>query len=135
MYKEILTKITSGQKLTEAEIFDLIAAINHNEITDVQIAGFQVGLLMKGTSLEKLSAFAKAIRANCVPQKPQVMEELMDTCGTGGGLPTFNISTATALVTAAASIPITKHGSRSISSLTGSTAVSPRHVQSSAAGG
>lgn len=123
MYKEILTKITTGQKLTEPEIFELIAAINRDEITDVQIAGFQVGLLMKGTSLEELSAFAKAMRANCVPLKPQVSGELMDTCGTGGGLSTFNISTATALVAAAAGIPIAKHGSRSISSLSGSADV------------
>ncbi len=123
MYKEVLTKITSGQKLSEQEIFDLIAAINRDEITDVQIAGFQVGLLMKGTSLEELAAFAKAMRANCVPLKPNVSSELMDTCGTGGGLSTFNISTATALVAAAAGIPIAKHGSRSISSLSGSADV------------
>jgi len=123
MYKEVLTKITSGQKLSEQEIFELIAAINKDEITDVQIAGFQVGLLMKGTSLEELAAFAKAMRANCVPLKPGVGAELMDTCGTGGGLSTFNISTATALVAAAAGIPIAKHGSRSISSLSGSADV------------
>ena len=123
MYKEILTKITSGQKLSEQEIFELIAAINKDEISDVQIAGFQVGLLMKGTSLEELAAFAKAMRANCVPLKPRVSAELMDTCGTGGGLSTFNISTATALVAAAAGIPIAKHGSRSISSLSGSADV------------
>ena len=123
MYKEILTKVTAGQKLTEKEIFDLIAAINRDEITDVQIAGFQVGLLMKGTSLEELAAFAKAMRANCVPLKPKVTSELMDTFGTGGGLSTFNISTATALVAAAAGIPVAKHGSRSISSLSGSADV------------
>ena len=123
MYKEILTKITTGQKLSEQEIFDLIAAINKDEITDVQIAGFQVGLLMKGTSLEELAAFAKAMRHNCVPLRPKVSAELMDTCGTGGGLSTFNISTATALVAAAAGIPIAKHGSRSISSLSGSADV------------
>ena len=123
MYKEVLTKITSGQKLDEEEIFDLIAAIKRDEITDVQIAGFQVGLLMKGTSLEELAAFAKAMRHNCVPLRPRVSAELMDTCGTGGGLSTFNISTATALVAAAAGIPIAKHGSRSISSLSGSADV------------
>ncbi len=123
MYKDILTKVTTGQKLTEQEIFELIAAIRNDEITDVQIAGFQVGLLMKGTSLEELAAFAKAMRANCVPLKPNVGAELMDTCGTGGGLSTFNISTATALVAAAAGIPIAKHGSRSISSLSGSADV------------
>lgn len=123
MYRDILSKITTHQKLSEEEIFSLIAAINQDEITDVQIAGFQVGLLMKGTSLEELSAFAKAMRANCVPLRPKVSAELMDTCGTGGGLSTFNISTATALVAAAAGIPIAKHGSRSISSLSGSADV------------
>lgn len=123
MYKQIMTKITTGQKLTEEEIFSLISAINQGEVSDVQIAGFQVGLLMKGTSLEELSAFAKAMRANCVPLRPHVSAELMDTCGTGGGLSTFNISTATALVAAAAGIPVAKHGSRSISSLSGSADV------------
>lgn len=123
MYKQIMTKITTGQKLTEEEIFSLIAAINRSQISDVQIAGFQVGLLMKGTSLDELSAFAKAMRANCVLLRPHVTAELMDTCGTGGGLSTFNISTATALVAAAAGIPVAKHGSRSISSLSGSADV------------
>ena len=123
MYKEILSKITGGEKLDEKEIFEVIAAIKNDEISDVQIAGFQVGLLMKGTDLKELAAFAKAMRANCIPLRPKVSAELMDTCGTGGGLSTFNISTATALVAAAAGIPIAKHGSRSISSLSGSADV------------
>ncbi|MBQ9881672.1 MAG: anthranilate phosphoribosyltransferase [Synergistes sp.] len=123
MYKEILSKITGGEKLSEKEIFEVIAAIKNDEISEVQIAGFQVGLLMKGTDLKELAAFAKAMRANCIPLRPRVSAELMDTCGTGGGLSTFNISTATALVAAAAGIPIAKHGSRSISSLSGSADV------------
>ena len=123
MYKDILTKLTTHQRLTESEIFELIAAIKRDELTDVQIAGFQVALLMKGTGLEELAAFAKAMRANCVPLRPKASEQLMDTCGTGGGLSTFNISTATAIVAAAAGIPVAKHGSRSISSLSGSADV------------
>lgn len=123
MYKDILTKVTTHKELTKEEIFELISAINNNEISDVQIAGFQVALLMKGASLDEIAAIAKAMRENCVPLKPNVSEELMDTCGTGGGLSTFNISTATALVAAAAGIPIAKHGSRSISSLSGSADV------------
>ncbi|NLV48282.1 MAG: anthranilate phosphoribosyltransferase, partial [Clostridiaceae bacterium] len=87
------------------------------------IAAFQVALLMKGTSLKEISSIARAMRENCVPLKPNVSAELMDTCGTGGGLSTFNISTATAIVAAAAGIPIAKHGSRSISSLSGSADV------------
>ncbi|MGE5580194.1 MAG: anthranilate phosphoribosyltransferase [Bacillota bacterium] len=123
MYKEIMGKTTNGQELTEQEIFDLIAAINKDEVSDVQIAGFQVALLMKGASLAEIAAIAKAMRQNCVPLRPRVSAELMDTCGTGGGLSTFNISTATALVAAAAGIRIAKHGSRSISSLSGSADV------------
>ena len=94
-----------------------------DEVSDVQIAGFQVGLLMKGTEVSELAAFASAMRENCIPIRANVPEEMMDTCGTGGGLSTFNISTATALVAASAGIPIAKHGSRSLSSLSGSADV------------
>ena len=123
MYKDIMTKITTRQELTDEEIFELIAAINSDGISDVQIAGFQVALLMKGASLREIAAIARAMRENCIPLRPKVEGELMDTCGTGGGLSTFNISTATALVAAAAGIPVAKHGSRSISSLSGSADV------------
>lgn len=123
MYKNIISKVTTGQELTESEIAALIGAIRDGRVSDVQIAGFQVGLLMKGASLSEIAAIAKAMRENCVPLNPRVKEPLMDTCGTGGGLSTFNISTATALVAAAAGIPVAKHGSRSISSLSGSADV------------
>ena len=123
MYKDILAKVTNKEQLTAEEISEFISAVANDEVTDVQIAGFQVGLLMKGTSVDELAAFANAMRENCVPIKVNVADEMMDTCGTGGGLSTFNISTATALVAAAAGIPIAKHGSRSISSLSGSADV------------
>jgi anthranilate phosphoribosyltransferase len=123
MYKKIMAKITNRQELFETEIFELISAINEGTVSDIQIAGFQVALLMKGASLQEIAYIAKAMRDNCVPLRPKVDVELMDTCGTGGGLSTFNISTATAIVAAAAGIPIAKHGSRSIASLSGSADV------------
>jgi len=123
MFKDILAKITNKETLTPDEISEFIGAVAADEVTPVQIAGFQVGLLMKGTSVEELASFANAMRKNCIPIKVNVDAEMMDTCGTGGGLSTFNISTATALVAAAAGIPIAKHGSRSISSLSGSADV------------
>ena len=123
VYKEILTKLTAHEELTEQEIFELIRSVNQDEVSDVQIAGFQVALLMKGASLREMASIAKAMRQNCIPLRPHVTEEMMDTCGTGGGQSTFNISTATAIVSAAAGIPIAKHGSRSISSLSGSADV------------
>jgi len=122
-YKDILAKTTTGQELSEPEIAELIRAIKQDAVSDVQIAGFQVALLMKGASLQEIAAIAKAMRDNCVPLRPQVSAETMDTCGTGGGLSTFNISTATAILAAAAGIPIAKHGSRSIASLSGSADV------------
>ncbi|MGE4274228.1 MAG: anthranilate phosphoribosyltransferase [Desulfitobacterium sp.] len=123
MYKNILNKATNHNELSEKEIFELISAIKNDEVSDVQIAGFQVALLMKGSSTKEIGYIAKAMRENCVPLRPNVKEDLMDTCGTGGGLSTFNISTATAIVAAAAGIRIAKHGSRSISSLSGSADV------------
>jgi len=123
MYKEVLSKVTNHKEMTGQEISQLIAAINSGDVSDVQIAGFQVALLMKGATQDELAHFAKAMRENCVPLRPNVKGELMDTCGTGGGLSTFNISTATAIVAAAGGISIAKHGSRSLASLSGSADV------------
>ena len=123
MYKEVLSKVTTFQEMEYEDISALIAAINAGEVSDVQIAGFQVALLMKGATQDELAYFAKAMRDNCVPLQPKVSGELMDTCGTGGGISTFNISTATAIVAAAAGIPVAKHGSRSLASLSGSADV------------
>ncbi|MDR2204306.1 MAG: anthranilate phosphoribosyltransferase [Nitrososphaerota archaeon] len=123
LYTEVLTKITHHQELTETDISNLITAIRKGDVSDVQIAGFQVALLMKGASKQEIAYIAKAMRDNCVPIKPKISNELMDTCGTGGGLSTFNISTATAIVAASTGIPIAKHGSRSLASLSGSADV------------
>ncbi len=123
MYKEVLTKVTSRQEMSGEEISALVASINEGNVSDVQIAGFQVALLMKGTTENELAHFAKAMRDNCVPLRPKVSGDLMDTAGTGGGLSTFNISTATAIVAAAGGILMAKHGSRSLASLSGSADV------------
>lgn len=123
MYKTILQKITCGQNLTKSEVEEVIQAINNDELTEGQISGFLVALVMKGSTLEEITYIAEAMRKVCVPLHPNVKHEMMDTCGTGGGLSTYNISTATAIVSASAGIPIAKHGSRSISSLSGSADV------------
>jgi anthranilate phosphoribosyltransferase len=123
MIKDVLQKLTAKQDLTAEEAYSLIVAIKNDELSNVQIAGFQVALLMKGPTLTEITAIAKAMRDNAIHINPKVGEELMDTCGTGGGLSTFNISTATAFVAASAGIPVAKHGSRSISSLSGSADV------------
>jgi anthranilate phosphoribosyltransferase len=123
LVQDVLRKLTAGENLTAEEAYNLIVAIKNDQLSSVQIAGFQVALLMKGPTLEEITAIAKAMRDNCETISPQVDSELLDTCGTGGGLSTFNISTAVAIVAAAAGIPVAKHGSRSISNLSGSADV------------
>ena len=123
MYKDILQKLTNRENMTEEEVLEIISDINADKLTEGQISGFLVALVMKGATLEEVAYIAKAMRKNCIPLTPNTAAEMMDTCGTGGGLSTYNISTATAIIAAAAGIPIAKHGSRSISSLSGSADV------------
>ena len=123
MYKDILNKLTNKVDLTREEVAEIITDIREDRLTEGQISGFLVALVMKGTTLSETAYIAKAMRENCIPITPNVPAELMDTCGTGGGLSTYNISTATAIIAAAAGIPVAKHGSRSISSLSGSADV------------
>ncbi len=121
--KPILSKLTENFDLERTEIYDVIDAINAGQLSDVQIAGFLVGLLSKGPSIKEVAYIAQAMRKNCIPMRVSVKSELTDTCGTGGGLTTFNVSTANAILTASAGIPVAKHGSRSISSPSGSADV------------
>ena len=86
MYKTILQKITCGQNLTKSEVEEVIQAINNDELTEGQISGFLVALVMKGSTLEEITYIAEAMRKVCVPLHPNVKHEMMDTCGTGGGL-------------------------------------------------
>jgi anthranilate phosphoribosyltransferase len=120
VFKDSLGKLTQGQNLDDAELTEFVEAMGSDEVTDVQIAGLLVALLIKGPTVDEVAAIARAMRANCVQIEPKVTGNLTDTCGTGGGLTTFNVSTANAILTAAAGIPVAKHGSRSISASSGS---------------
>ena len=121
--RPILSKLTENFDLDRSEIYGVIDAIHAGQLSDVQIAGFLVGLLSKGPSIKEVAYIAEAMRKNCIPMKVSVASELTDTCGTGGGLTTFNVSTANAILTASAGVPVAKHGSRSISSPSGSADV------------
>jgi len=123
MIKTILKKITENRDLTFDETYNLIIELDKDRLTPAQIGGFLVGFLMKGPSITEVAAIAKAMRDICIGIKPKIKGRLIDTCGTGGGLKTFNISTANAIVAAAGKIPVAKHGSRSISSSSGSADV------------
>src|SRR5579863_6884020 len=131
-----------GQSLTRAEARDVMAEVLTGKCTDAQIAALLVALRMKGETVEEIVGFAEAIRAAAAPLpieradsgvaldvsgtgRDALMESpLVDTSGTGGDASgTFNISTATAFVTAGAGVRVAKHGNRSISSKCGSADV------------
>lgn len=118
--KEILHKLAQHQELNQAEIDDVVFGMKEDKFPNTQIAGFLMGLLMKRPTTAEVAAIASAMRRACVPIKPRVSDGLTDTCGTGGGLTTFNVSTANALLAAAGGVNIAKHGSRSISASSGS---------------
>ncbi|MDD2402205.1 MAG: hypothetical protein PHD60_08415 [Clostridia bacterium] len=66
MIKNVLQKLTVQKDLTAEEAYSLIVAIKNDELSDVQIAGFQVALLMKGPTLTEITAIAQAMRDNCI---------------------------------------------------------------------
>ena len=121
--KTVISKLSSGHDISEKEAYDVVVAIAADEVTDIQIAGFQVALKMKGPTIAEITGLARGLRDQCTPLKPNVSGPLLDTCGTGGGQTTFNVSTANSLVAAAGGIAVAKHGSRSISSQSGSADV------------
>ena len=115
-----LAAVVAGELLTAEQTERAIGAVLDGEATPAQLAGLLIGLRMRGESVEELTGFVRAMRARVlVVDAP---EGTIDTCGTGGDVHhTFNISTATAIVTAAAGVPIAKHGNRAVSSLSGSS--------------
>ena len=122
MITEMLQKVSQGIDLTESEAEQTMHAIMDGQCTDAQIAGLLVGLKMKGETVDEISGFVRAMRAKAT--RIEGPPNVIDTCGTGGdGSGTFNISTAAAIVAAAAGIPVAKHGNRSVSSKCGSADV------------
>jgi anthranilate phosphoribosyltransferase len=120
MFKGSLGKLTRGESLSDAEVTEFIENMRDDVVTDVQIAGFLVALVMKGPNADEVAAIVRAMRTNSVQIHPKVEGNLTDMCGTGGGLTTFNISSANAIMAAAAGVPVAKHGSRSIAASSGS---------------
>ncbi len=123
MINETLEKFVDGHEVDRDEARGAMAAIMSGACTPAQIGAFLVALRMRGETVEQISGFAEAMRESCVRITTR-HENVVDTCGTGGdALDTFNISTAAALVTAAAGVPVAKHGNRSVSSRCGSADV------------
>ncbi|MCP4130695.1 MAG: bifunctional anthranilate synthase component II/anthranilate phosphoribosyltransferase [bacterium] len=121
--REALGKVIEGHDLTKDFAVSVMNEIMEGNTTDSQIASFLTALRLKGESVDEITAFAKVMREKSIKIEPE-SRDLVDTCGTGGDASgTFNISTASAIVTAGAGVTVAKHGNRSISSRSGSADV------------
>ena len=115
--------VTEKQDLSRVEMTEVMNLIMTGQATDSQIGGFLIGLRMKGETIDEVTAAASVMRE--LSTKVVAPDEyLVDTCGTGGDSSgSFNVSTASVFVTAAAGAHVAKHGNRSVSSKSGSADV------------
>jgi anthranilate phosphoribosyltransferase len=119
----LLEKLMRRENLSVDEAAEAMGAIMSGGATPAQIGALLVGLTMKGERPAEIVGLAKTMRASAV-QLSRPVEDVFDTCGTGGDRSgTFNISSAAALVAAAAGLRVAKHGNRSVSSQCGSADV------------
>jgi anthranilate phosphoribosyltransferase len=116
--------LAHGEPIPSDELTRAFERVMTGEATPAQIAALLIGLRVRGETPEEVAAVVRALRNVMVVLRADRPEELVDTCGTGGGtLVTFNISTAAALLAAGAGVRIAKHGNRSFTSLCGSADV------------
>jgi anthranilate phosphoribosyltransferase len=118
-----LTQLLDGRDLSRVQAREVMGEIMRGEATPAQIGGFLVALRAKGETADEIAGCAEAMREHVVPVRAS-RDDLVDTAGTGGdGASTINISTAAAIVAAAAGAGVAKHGNRAVSSASGSADV------------
>src|SRR5919106_908026 len=123
MFSELLEKVVRHEDLTEAEAAGAMREVMEGRAPAASLAALLAGLVMKGERPAEIVGFARTMREHSVKLSASP-GEVFDTCGTGGDRSgTFNISSAAALVVAAAGVKVAKHGNRSVSSRCGSADV------------
>ena len=121
--RRALTALANRQALSEDQTAEVFGVVMRGEATPAQIGALLMGLRAKGETADELAGAARALR-DAMVRVTATQNHLVDTCGTGGGsVPTFNISTVAALVTAGAGAVVPKHGNRSFTSRCGSADV------------
>jgi anthranilate phosphoribosyltransferase len=119
-----IRRLAAGESLSSDETAQAFDVIMRGEATPARIAAVLMALRVKGETPEEVAGGARALRNAMVHLPARDPDQLVDTCGTGGGtLQTFNISTAAALVAAGAGVRVAKHGNRSFTSRSGSADV------------
>jgi len=121
--QQALAQLLDGHDLSRDAARAVMNEIMGGEATPAQIGGFLVALRLKGETADEIAGCAEAMREHVLAVRP-ARDDLVDTAGTGGdGASTINISTAAALVAAAAGAGVAKHGNRAVSSASGSADV------------
>ena len=118
-----IRKLAAGESLSNDETRGAFELVMSGEATAVQVSALLIALRVKGETATEVAGVVHAMREAMVKLSADRADELVDTCGTGGGLQTFNISTAAALLAAGAGLRIAKHGNRSFTSQCGSADV------------
>lgn len=123
-YANILNQLINGQHLTFETMQQVMHQVMSGSWTPAQISGLLVALRIKGETVDEIAAAASVMRELSTKVHVTPSRHLIDTCGTGGdGIQTFNVSTTSAFVAAAAGAKVAKHGGRSVSSVCGSADV------------
>ena len=122
MIKEAIIKLAKKEDLTYAEAEQVMNEIMEGKATDVQKSAYLTALSMKGETIDEITASASGMRAHCIKLLHDM--DVLEIVGTGGdGSNSFNISTTSSMVIAAAGIPVAKHGNRAASSKSGAADV------------
>jgi anthranilate phosphoribosyltransferase len=123
MIESYLGQVVAGENLSAVDMEEVVGLLLRGEVPEKEIALLLTALKHKGETVDEIAGAARAMRRHMTPIRT-TRTNIIDTCGTGGvGSELFNISTAAAIVAAAAGVPVAKHGNRSVTSKSGSSDV------------
>jgi anthranilate phosphoribosyltransferase len=118
---DAIDRVAGGQDLDADEAARVLREVMEGNASEAETAAFLIGLRTKGETVQEIAGLAATMRELALPVRAR--GDLVDTAGTGGGRPTFNVSTTAAFIAAGAGCRVAKHGNRSATSQCGSADV------------